>query len=231
MKKYYETLGIRPTSSLEDIEMVYRILLQKYNPNAARTLNLKEEATKKTREIEEAYRNIKKHFFNDEENGCADINQELDYEEKNEIYKCIQKSILNDISNSKYIKFPQVNTLKIDFLFDKIKVEGTFNNKNNADQIVKTNYIIYLDHEYKVLKLDFRANQMTNKNVGFANRKNNLNLSKFIFVFIFIFALLFLIKNYIGSDLIQANSKSNNSVINEDLNSTTTTKEVDLEKD
>lgn len=59
--KYYDILGVKHSSSKEEVYVAYKNLLKKYHPDKVATLdiNTQEEAQKKSREINFAFQKIK----------------------------------------------------------------------------------------------------------------------------------------------------------------------------
>ena len=193
MEKYFNTLGIKPTNNLEDIDLVYKTLKMKYDITNAKTLTIKDEYLTKLREIEKAYQTI----YN-----SLNYNQNLTEEERQTAYRLCKKNILSNILNEKYAKFPSIESVKIEIISDKIKIEGTFQNKNHIEQIVETEYILYLDSKFNLLKLDFGSSSIIDSSKVLASkpRKNyekkaKNSLRKFVYLIILGLIVFAIIKN------------------------------------
>lgn len=193
MDKYYNILGIKPTNSLEDIELVYKTLKMKYDTSKAQTLSIKEEYSAKLREIEKAYKVIY---------DSLNHSHQLTEEEKNTIFRLCKKNILSNILNEKYAKFPPISSVKIDVISDKIKVEGTFQNKNHIEQVLETEYILYMDRKFNFLKLDFGNSIVIDSSKILASKpkrtyekKTKNSLKKFVYLIILGLIVFAVIKN------------------------------------
>lgn len=191
MDKYYNTLGIKPTNNLEDIELVYKTLKMKYDISNAKTLTIKDEYLAKLKEIEKAYQTIY---------DSLNYNQHLTEEERETAYRLCKKNILSNILNEKYAKFPSIKSVIIELISDKIKVEGTFQNKNHIEQIVETEYTLYLDRKFNFLKLDFGSSSIIDSSKVLAGKpkrnyekKAKNSLRKFVYLIIWgliVFAII-----------------------------------------
>lgn len=191
MEKYFNILGIRPTNNLEDIGLVYKTLKMKFDISNAKTLTIKDEYLTRLREIEKAYKIIYDSLNN---------KHQLTEEEKNTAYRLCKKNILLNILNEKYAKFPSIELVKIELISDKIKVEGTFQNKNHIEQIVETEYTLYLDRKFNFLKLDFGSSSIIDSSKVLAGKpkrnyekKTKNSLRKFVYLIIWgliVFAII-----------------------------------------
>lgn len=191
MEKYFNILGIRPTNNLEDIDLVYKTLKMKYNMSNAKTLTIKDEYLTRLREIEKAYKIIY---------DSLNSKPQLTEEEMNTAYRLCKKNILSNILNEKYAKFPPIESLIIEIISTKIKLEGTFQNKNHIEQIVETEYTLYLDRKFNFLKLDFGSSSIIDSSKVLAGKpkrnyekKAKNSLRKFVYLIIWgliIFAII-----------------------------------------
>ncbi len=193
MDKYYNTLGIKPTNNLEDIELVYKTLKMKYDISNAKTLTIKDEYLAKLKEIEKAYQTIY---------DSLNYNQHLTEEERETAYRLCKKNILSNILNEKYAKFPSIKSVIIELISDKIKVEGTFQNKNHIEQTVETEYTLYLDRKFNFLKLDFGSSSIIDSSKVLASKpkrnyekKAKNSLRKFVYLIILGLIVFAIIKN------------------------------------
>ena len=67
MQDPYQTLGVAPDASEEDVKKAYRTLSRKYHPDANINNPLKDEAEAKFKEIQQAYQKI----MDDRERGYS----------------------------------------------------------------------------------------------------------------------------------------------------------------
>ncbi len=212
MEKYYNTLGIKPTNNLEDIELVYKTLKMKYDISNAKTLTIKDEYLTRLREIEKAYKTIY---------DSLNDNQQLTEDEINTAYRLCKKNILSNILNEKYAKFPSIRYVTIEVISDKIKIEGTFQNKNHIEQIVETDYTLYLDRKFNFLKLDFGNSTIIDSSKVLAGKpkknyekKAKNSLKKFVYLVILgliVFAIIKNTPNQLPSTPLDIPSSSSNS--------------------
>lgn len=193
MNKYYDALGIKPTSNLEDIELVYKTLKMKYDISNAKTLTIRDEYSEKLREIEKAYKVIYDSLNN---------NTKLTEEDMNTAYRLCKKNILANILNEKDAKFPSIKSVTIEVISDKIKIEGTFQNKNHIEQIIETDYTLYLDRKFNFLKLDFGNSSIIDSSKVLASKpqrnyrkKPQNSLKKFVYLIILGLIVFAIIKN------------------------------------